>query len=470
MVNSVIFDKRILDLKEEMKEVIPTGLTAGYLQDWTVHEALKEALQNIAYGVVKSSKEAVYGVDAKSGMAFFADQYTGFQKKQLFIGESEQREDSDGLGTFGEGWKIFLLIMAREKVDHCVDTVGFSFWGEMKPTGYGNEALHINIIDTAKEEGTAVYVDLPAKDIVEARESFALLQGVPQFLLSSDNLLPDMENAIYVNGVRIEKLSRIENHFGFGELAYAYNLNDRTLMNRDRSHVDLLQAFWKIQKLLFEQPYDIKKEICVRALKSSKKDIKKGPSVPPTMNFLEREKHKEGWQQAVAYAQGSEFEETVIASIIEDDNERAKRAGFSLSKFPDEWAEFLKEIGMEEAGDVVDEVEIERVNVRGKNSDFQETLVFRAYEYMKDFIFVRMEELPELVPVSKITVHGSEKEVQYDSKSEEIVVYYGGLNDPANVGLLATEIITALYGGDRYSIQEEYERILSDMIVWMMDN
>jgi hypothetical protein len=171
------------------KERIPTNLTANYVSYWSVSQGIKEAMQNIIFGSIKSETKPV--IQYQDGVAILEDFYKGFEKKNLYMGESEQRNDQDGLGHFGEGWKLFLLISARNNLFHKVETVGFDFYGEMVDTPHGVRALEIVIEPNNRTLGTKISIECSEDDFNSGTQGFALVQGISQEFCKEYSIIPD---------------------------------------------------------------------------------------------------------------------------------------------------------------------------------------------------------------------------------------------------------------------------------------
>ena len=170
-------------------EIIKTNVTGNYCHTWTMAQCIKEAAQNIVYGAVKAEMKPI--LKHENGVGTMEDNYIGFEKRHLFFGESDQRNDQDGLGNFGEGWKMFLLICARNNIPHMVETVGFSLHCEMRDTGYVLEALEIIVEDTERIIGTKVTVECSEEDFKRGTQGFAVVQGIEKEHLGETSLIPN---------------------------------------------------------------------------------------------------------------------------------------------------------------------------------------------------------------------------------------------------------------------------------------
>lgn len=445
-------------------EKITTGLTANYVPYWTVVQGLKEAMQNIAYGSIKAEKPAKLYFDSKEEMWAIKDKYTGFEKKHLYIGESEQRDDEDGLGTFGEGWKIFLLVMARNNINHLVKTVGFDFFGTMEPTPHGTEVLVINIMENNQTSGTNVYANVSEQEWIQATKSFAVLQGIDLDYIRDNTIIPDRKNELWVQGVRIEN----EETTNPLNLYYSYNLKQRGLINRDRSHVNTELAYGKIKEIIFNMAEEDIKEYVSLALEGKDfEDILRGPDVPYYGGHIEQ---KTLWLDVLAELHATTPEKLVIPSYNQAVNGEAKRRGLVLLDTPRKWDFELQYLGIRKADDVVDD----RYNVveqgyTGGTSRQDKSILAKARTKMKKaFELSSVDELPIFQYVSEIKnpVNDEVKKVHYEKETKVLYLLTEVLEDEKKlVSLLIPELIVWKFGAaSSLEFEEAYKTIINNLL------
>lgn len=402
-------------------EKIQTGLTNNYVGYWTPRQALKEAAQNIAYGAMKSGQEAKF-TEFEYGMWVMEDFYTGFEKKHLYIGESEQRDDKDGLGNFGEGWKIFMLVMAREGKKHSIDTVGFTAWGEMEETAHGTQVLVINIAPNDRTVGTAVWAEVTEEDVEDVKGSFGILCGIDSEYLAKNSIIPNRRGELWINGVRIENPSD-KNPL---DLEFAYNLKNRELMNRDRSQVNTEAAFVEIREVIARQDSEFVKEYIKAAIEGdTKQDIVRGPYFPASFTMDE----KNVWLEALAEAHGTEVSKLIIPSFTPEIDQEAKYKGYKLLKVPSQWMAELSYIGVQRAADVIRiKPKMERVDVEERQD---KSILAQAKRDVKKALGLEsVNELPEIIVVKQIRdMNGaSNADGQYHHDTKEIYITIGCLD------------------------------------------
>lgn len=409
-------------------EKIQTGLTANYVSDWTVIQGLKEAMQNIAYGSVKGGKIAKLYFDSKTGLWSIRDRYTGFEKRHLYIGESGQRDDEDGLGTFGEGWKLFLLVMARNNIQHLVETVGFTFWGVMSPTQHGVDTLVINVLENETKIGTKVSADVSEAQWRTAAESFGILRGIDPELLKRNTIIPETNGELFVQGVRIEN----EDTTNPLKLHFSYNLAQRDLMNRDRSHVNVEDAYAAIKMLIFRMARtDVEDYIGMALRGSDAEDILRGPWIPV---------HSEGdqrlmWLDILAELHACTTDDLVIPSYNVAVNDEAKKRGMTLLDTPRKWDWELSYLGIRKADDVIeDQYDIVEQGAYSV-SDVEKTAFSKAKAKIKKAMgLTSVNELPTFQYVEEIkSFAGDDKVVHYDRELDMIYIATSIMHDESTI-------------------------------------
>jgi hypothetical protein len=420
-------------------EKIVTGLTANYVPYWGLLQGLKEAMQNIAYGSVKSGKPAKLYYDAKLELWAIKDKHTGFEKRHLYIGESEQRNDEDGLGTFGEGWKIFLLVMAREGVHHQVDTVGFSFWGTMEDTPHGTKVLVINVKANEQTNGTRVYAEVDEEIWRRATKSFAVLQGIPAEDTKKNGIFADRNHELWVQGVRIEDSTNTNPL----NLYYSYNLTQRNLINRDRSHVSTELAYAGIKEQIFYMSREQIEEFVSMALEGKQfEDILRGPYVP-----VGSHDNKKIWIEVLAKLHACKEDKLIVPSYNQAVNDEAKKRGYFLLDTPRKWDYELTYLGIRKADDVIDD----RFNVvvessYGISKQDKSAFAKAKTKLKKAFGLNGVSMLPEFVYV---------QEIKNPVNSDKKMAYY----DPST---LKVYVDTSIMGSEDKLVEE----ILPELIVW----
>ena len=105
---------------------ITLSLSPNYVKDWSLREAIRELLQN---GLDQSRKlvesELILDYDAKTKTLRIGATNCELKKKSLLLGETDK--DENDLGTFGEGYKLAILVLCRQLLEVNVYT-GAELW------------------------------------------------------------------------------------------------------------------------------------------------------------------------------------------------------------------------------------------------------------------------------------------------------------------------------------------------------
>jgi hypothetical protein len=394
----------------KVKEIIQTGLTKNYVGYWSERQALKEAAQNICYGGVKSNrKPSLYYLN---GYGFMEDCYNGFEKRYLYLGESEQRDDEEGLGNFGEGWKMFLLIMARNNRKHIVETVNFSFYGEMVKTAHGVEVLNIVILSNNRKNGTLVKVECEEDDFNAAIQAFAFLQGIE---VEDNKVIANRKGELWINGVRIET----DENKNPANLYFAYNLRGEGLTNRDRTQVNQEEILKILPKIIYMADEDFIDNYLRKALDDPENmDFNRAPSF-----YHYNKDASERWIKGILKIHGaSKKEELLISSgYMELDNEAVYR-GYKIIELPKNWNWNLSILGFKEVKDVITaKFNVEEIEL---TEEMIKMLKRAKHDAKKAFALRSINDLPVIKVVNEIigndgvtTAYG-----YYDKENTEIIL------------------------------------------------
>ena len=450
-------------MKVEQIEKIQTGLTANYVPYWTVVQGLKEAMQNIAYGAIKSDKPAQLYFDQDECVWAMKDEYVGFEKRYLYIGESEQRDDEDGLGAFGEGWKIFLLIMARNKIQHLVKTVGFEFYGTLEPTPHDTEVLVINVIENDITQGTTVYANVDGDEWKKASESFAILKGIDHKYIQDNCLMPRSEVGLWVQGVRIEQ----EDDINPLKLHFSYNLRHRKLINRDRSHVNTEMAYAQIKQIVWRMSEaDVNEFVLLAVSGNQSEDIQRGPDVPA---YSGQEEQKNIWLNALAQLHATTPDRLVIPSYNTSINDEAKRMGLALLDTPKRWEYELTYLGIPRADDVVTEYYDIQEETDYEVTKENKSAISKAKTKLKNALNLsHVSQFPpfQYVAVIRNAVNEDTKMAHYDKNANVVYLLTDILEDEKKmVKHLLPELIAWKYDA---TSPQDFEQAYKEVIVRLL--
>lgn len=95
-------------------------LSSTYVRHWGVVEAVRELIQN----AIDSDSPFEYELDAAAGSLTLISRHSTLEPSSLVLGVTSKAEDSSKIGSFGEGFKIALLVLCREGVSVVVRNGG----------------------------------------------------------------------------------------------------------------------------------------------------------------------------------------------------------------------------------------------------------------------------------------------------------------------------------------------------------
>jgi len=216
------------------------GMSENNLPHWGNLEALKEFIQNNVFAKTILGDETSITHNGK--YAVIHNYPSGFTKGKLLIGESEQRGKSGAPGDYGEGSKLGMLVALRKGREVFIETNGFTLHPALEPSDIDPEVnvLTYYLEDNDVHKGTTIYMECTPEELALATQSFAVLSGVGQELLSTDSILPQNSGQVFVNGVLITSLDSI----------FGYNFTNSNIKNRDRNMVDLSKVREAVNGLL----------------------------------------------------------------------------------------------------------------------------------------------------------------------------------------------------------------------------
>lgn len=121
-----------------MDKVYPLPLSRSYVRSWGVAEAIRELIQN----GIDSPADFEYAL-LDDGLVL-RSRGVVLDPATLVLGVTSKADDEDKIGSFGEGYKIALLVLAREGRDVEVINGAVTWTPEFRVSdAFGAEMLHI---------------------------------------------------------------------------------------------------------------------------------------------------------------------------------------------------------------------------------------------------------------------------------------------------------------------------------------
>ena len=218
-------------------------LTRAYVRNWTAVEAIREILQNaLDYGrgalncVVTEDSIQINSPGAR------------LEPRTLLLGCTSKADDDSAIGSFGEGYKIALLVLAREGIQIEVQNCGVIWRPKFAPSEmFGEEVLSIEESPDEEWRPQGVYFvikGLPEDVINKVRaNTLQLQQDIGSFhrVLQGDILL-GQPGKLYVNGLFVSDTG----------LEFGYNVKPQFLkLERDRQTVSSFDLKWLTKDMWF---------------------------------------------------------------------------------------------------------------------------------------------------------------------------------------------------------------------------
>ena len=216
-------------------------ITAAYVSDWGLREALREIIQN----ALDAGDMQIYRHNGDDNHWVISNQGS-FDREVLLLGNSIK---SDGaIGKYGEGMKLAMLVLARLGIVHQVITGNTLYMGFFAIESFEQPTFSINEIKHDYSERVEFHIHYDISNIVHD--------------IYKDIDHGFCEEGLYVNGLYVSDLP------GF---RYGYNMpNSMVNLDRDRRSVDtaVVKAFSaklilaertysEIANLLFDQVQDV---------------------------------------------------------------------------------------------------------------------------------------------------------------------------------------------------------------------
>lgn len=210
------------------------SLNKSYVRHWGVLEAVRELIQN----ALDSSSPFVFEFDREDDDTWtlaLNSAHATLSPQSLLLGATTKADDPDSIGSFGEGYKIALLVLTREGRPTAVIN-GRKRWtpGFRYSKRFVDDLLVIEETDDGKplRPGLTFLVSrLTTEDVAGIRESCLQMQESVGELKSTPqgDILLQKPGALYVGGLFICKT----------DLKYGYNIKPQHIkLERDRKTVD----------------------------------------------------------------------------------------------------------------------------------------------------------------------------------------------------------------------------------------
>jgi len=218
-------------------------LSKDYVRHWGVVEAVRELFQN----ALDSDSPFEYAIGTSS--LHISSRFSKLEPKTLLLGTTSKADCKDKIGSFGEGYKIALLVLAREK--RQVDIFnGELVWSPEFRYSKQYEDDILCIKETRNPQGRGKGLTFAVNDLSQSEIdqiisiNMHMWDKIGQTIETSyGRILVDHPGKLYVNGLFVCDT----------EMKYGYDIKPEFLkLERDRQTVSSFDLKWITKDMWFE--------------------------------------------------------------------------------------------------------------------------------------------------------------------------------------------------------------------------
>lgn len=225
-------------------------MTRSYVRHWGVAKAVQELLQNAIDSSAPFEHEFAEGAKGKTTLHITSRGIT-LPATTLLLGSTSKAEDDSSIGSFGEGYKIALLVLTRLGYTVVVRN-GDKLWCpefRMSET-FGDEVLVIDEHElTGREEHSLTFTvgGLSDEDVIAISSSCLQMQDLENVhgavvKCPQGRILSNRPGKLYVNGLFVCDT----------EFKYGYDVKPEYLkLERDRQTVSAFDLAWVTKEMWF---------------------------------------------------------------------------------------------------------------------------------------------------------------------------------------------------------------------------
>jgi hypothetical protein len=215
-------------------KIYPLSITKEYVSRWGMVEAVRELIQNSLDSSASFKYEFKKENNGSSTLLLTSEDVT-LAPHTLLLGATGKRHSSDTIGSFGEGYKLALLVLLREGFDITILNGSVEWTPKFEfSRAFGYEQLVIEETPLTQIVNTSLIFrvgGLSESDVEAIRKCCLRMQGDVGAIRTTPmgEILLDRPGELYVGDLFVCKT----------EMDYGYNVLPRYLkLERDRQTVD----------------------------------------------------------------------------------------------------------------------------------------------------------------------------------------------------------------------------------------
>ncbi len=235
-------------------EKIVLSLSTNYVSHWTIHDALRELYQNVIDRSNEEGKAEWFSTTSESqnGVELSLGNYsTELSKRTLILGETTKKDNIKAIGKFGEGYKLAILVLLRNKLKVEIHTGDEKWTFKLAYSKQFDTKILTIYIEQSEEVTTRLLFNIKgiSSKMWSSYSQFNLnLQDDYEFIQTRNcEILTGKRNLnkIFIGGLYVCPYS--------GTSLYGYNFNSGVFpLGRDRNIIQGFNANWEASQVLVD--------------------------------------------------------------------------------------------------------------------------------------------------------------------------------------------------------------------------
>ncbi|WP_373081931.1 hypothetical protein [Zhongshania sp.] len=221
----------------------PLSMTRDYVRHWGVAQATREFIQNAI------DSEAAFEWELEGDTFLVTSKGVELDRRTLLLGATSKADDPSSIGSFGEGYKIAMLVLCREGKEVKVYN-GTREWTPMFQWSqdFNDDVLVVDEVEGSNDYGGLTFSvsGLTYSEIKQVQESCLFMHDPipPDEVHDTCNgrilLNQKYAGCLYVNGLFVSTT----------QMAYGYDFEPHALkLERDRKTVSGWDLAWAVKDM-----------------------------------------------------------------------------------------------------------------------------------------------------------------------------------------------------------------------------